>query len=177
MAFPTAPDFPNITVQAGFDYDWYSEVTSYITDLTTYLALITDNDGNIDLGSGNTIEWGSSAKISYVNGKAQIASLEVDNDWTYATLSIGDDLSCEAQAVVSTLTLSGNITIAGYISTTNITDDTVTVAQIAEPDDPPEGDAVMWCSNGTGYGDVGDICIKITEASTKSDTLVDFSAI
>jgi len=47
-----------------------------------------------------------------------------------------------------------------------------------DPDDPDEGHAVMWLSNGSGSGDDGDIMIKITAAgTTKTTTLIDFSAI
>lgn len=49
---------------------------------------------------------------------------------------------------------------------------------LSEPDDPIEGHAVMWMSNGEGSGDEGDIMIKITAGGvTKIYTLVDFSAI
>lgn len=47
----------------------------------------------------------------------------------------------------------------------------------AEPDDPAEGDAVVWRSNGTGAGDAGDLMYKTTEgAVTKTGTVTDFSA-
>lgn len=47
----------------------------------------------------------------------------------------------------------------------------------SDPTDPPEGQHVIWQSDGTGSGDDGDIMIKITAgATTKTITLVDFSA-
>ena len=47
----------------------------------------------------------------------------------------------------------------------------------ADPPNPPEGDTVIWQSDGTGSGDDGDIMMKITSGgSTKTVTLVDFSA-
>ena len=47
----------------------------------------------------------------------------------------------------------------------------------ADPDDPEEGQAVMWMSDGTGSGDDGDIMMKISAGGvTKITTLVDFSA-
>ena len=48
-----------------------------------------------------------------------------------------------------------------------------------DPNDPAEGNAVMWMSDGTGTtGDDGDICVAITAGgSTKKTVLVDFSAI
>lgn len=48
----------------------------------------------------------------------------------------------------------------------------------ADPDDPDEGKAVIWMSDGTGAGDDGDLMCKITAGgATKTGTLVDFSAI
>lgn len=48
----------------------------------------------------------------------------------------------------------------------------------SDPDNPPEGQYVIWMSDGTGTGDDGDILIKITAGgSTKTATLVDFSAV
>ena len=48
----------------------------------------------------------------------------------------------------------------------------------ADPADPAEGKHIIWQSDGTGYGDDGDICIKITAGGvTKTGTLVDFSAL
>ena len=46
-----------------------------------------------------------------------------------------------------------------------------------DPDNPAEGNSVIWMSNGHGSGDDGDIMIKITAGgATKTVTLVDFSA-
>ena len=46
-----------------------------------------------------------------------------------------------------------------------------------EPADPPEGQAVIWVSDGTGDGDDGDLIVKTTAGgSTKSHILNDFSA-
>ena len=46
-----------------------------------------------------------------------------------------------------------------------------------DPDNPAEGNSVIWMSNGNGTGDDGDILIKITAGgATKTVTLVDFSA-
>jgi len=46
-----------------------------------------------------------------------------------------------------------------------------------DPDNPSEGQSVLWMSDGTGTGDDGDVLIKITAGGvTKTVTLVDFSA-
>ena len=47
---------------------------------------------------------------------------------------------------------------------------------IAEPDNPAEGTAIPWMSNGTGLGDEGDIMVKVNVGGTvKYCTLCDFS--
>lgn len=49
--------------------------------------------------------------------------------------------------------------------------------QSSDPNNPAEGSAVIWMSNGVGSGDDGDIMVKITAgATTKTITLIDFSA-
>jgi hypothetical protein len=48
----------------------------------------------------------------------------------------------------------------------------------AAPEDPPEGEAVMWMSDGTGGGSDGDIMIKITAGGvTRVGAFIDFSAL
>lgn len=47
-----------------------------------------------------------------------------------------------------------------------------------DPADPPEGQCVIWQSDGTGSGDDGDLMIKITAGGTTSTgTIVDFSGL
>ena len=47
-----------------------------------------------------------------------------------------------------------------------------------EPDDPEEGAAVIWLTNGSGAGSMGDVMIKITSGGvTKTGTLVNFSTL
>ena len=46
----------------------------------------------------------------------------------------------------------------------------------ADPADPTEGSTVMWMSDGTGYGDDGDLVAKIKAAgTTKTFTVIDFT--
>jgi hypothetical protein len=75
----------------------------------------------------------------------------------------------------TTLGLPGGLEVAGAI----VVDGRIEfIERGADPDDPAEGHAVLWMSDGTGSGDDGDILIKITAGgSTKSATLVDFSAL
>jgi len=52
------------------------------------------------------------------------------------------------------------------------------VERSADPAAPPEGQAYLFLSNGTGSGDDGDIMVKITAGGvTKTGTLVDFSGL
>lgn len=97
-------------------------------------------------------------------------------------LSIDSEIDCEAGAICwlaqndgTTVLLVGSeyanfgLRISGYLSFDELS---------ADPANPPEGQSVMWQSDGTGAGDDGDIMMKITAGgSTKTTTLVDFSAI
>ena len=80
----------------------------------------------------------------------------------------------------------GDLSVTGSLDTVSISGDGTLLLfnllhlqeQSADPDDPPEGMAVLWQSDGTAAGDDGDILIKITAAgSTKTATLVDFSGV
>lgn len=46
-----------------------------------------------------------------------------------------------------------------------------------DPPDPPEGQCVIWVSDGTGTGDDGDLYVKTTAGGTTTAHLLnDFSA-
>ena len=179
MAYPDATDFEAVSNQAGFNRDWLYEVLTGITNINTDLGTnISDQDGNIDLGATKAIKWAATTRISLVSSKVQIANVEIDAGFAPGmALSPSGDVTVDTYADITDLTLSGNLTVVGAIIVNNITDNSITLAQVAEPDDPPDQHSVVWLSNGTGYGDEGDLCMKITETTTKSKTLVDFSAI
>lgn len=47
----------------------------------------------------------------------------------------------------------------------------------SEPSDPADGQAVIWLTDGTGFGDDGDVCVKVNVGGTvKSAVLFDYSA-
>ena len=47
----------------------------------------------------------------------------------------------------------------------------------SDPDNPQNNNSVIWLSDGTGSGDIGDLMVKITVSGvTKTITLIDFSA-
>jgi len=157
-------------------------------------GMITDGSGggfHLDAGGGDTtnyathsrvgigIEFGSVSKLTWSGTNVEVDYLEVlDDPWTFGTLAPAGDCTVSNDATVDvggTLTLSGNLSVVGVIEVDTITGTSFTIAQIPEPSDPPDEHAVMWCSNGTGIGDVGDIMVKIQHGSVvKSTTLVNF---
>ena len=59
-----------------------------------------------------------------------------------------------------------------------ITQDAIGYDRVAmpEPLDPPDGSTITWLSNGTGFGDAGDIIRKTNSGGVKTVTLYDHSA-
>lgn len=171
--------FPAVVNSTDFDLIMYNRIVDGITDMTVALAAVCDQDGNISLAAAKAIEWGSVSKLTWSAAKVQVDRLEVASPWTYGTLAPTGDCTVSNDATIGagcTFTLSNNLVVAGVVRVPLITDSSFTIEQIAEPDDPPDDEAVMWCSNGTGVGDVGDIMIKIQSGSVvKNKTLVDFA--
>jgi hypothetical protein len=77
--------------------------------------------------------------------------------------------------------LDGNVTVPDgktFTAETTYTDILNLKAQSTDPADPPNGETVIWMSDGTGLGDEGDFMMKITVSGvTKTIILVDYSAI
>jgi len=83
--------------------------------------------------------------------------------------------------------IKGDVTVTGNVNAATLSGDGTTMffsniylqEVSADPDDPPEGMAVIWMTDGTGAaGDDGDVFLKITAGgSTKTATLADFSAL
>lgn len=177
MSFLNSP-FPAVVNTTDFDLEMYNRICDGLTDLTAYYSGISDTDGNITLGASDTINW-PSASFSWSSSKVQTVNLAIlENDWSYGTLTppgnanITGDINVDSGA---SMTLSGNLSITGKIDVNTVTGASMTIEQVAEPDDPEEGKGVLWCSNGTGAGDVGDIMVKINYSTTvKTTTLVDF---
>lgn len=171
-------DFPPSTNAAKADLIMYNRIVDGITDMTAALASISDQSGNISLAAAKAIQWGSVSKITWSAAKVQIDYLEVPTPFTFGDLSVGTDIvisnDLTFDGVNHKLTLSGNLVVSGVINGYGESD-TIEMAQIAEPDDPENHHCVMWCSNGTGTGDVGDIMLKIQSYTVvKTKTLVNF---
>ena len=89
--------------------------------------------------------------------------------WMLWFMSVWNTIKKEASPTFANLTLTGDMTVAGYIGGGE---------KSADPADPAEGRYVIWQSDGTGSGDDGDIMIKVSAGgATKTATLVDFSAV
>jgi len=179
MSFLSSP-FPAVTNQADFDLIMYNRIVDAITDMAAVIPVVFDPSGDIKLAASKGIKFGGVTKLSFSTPDVLIDRLEVlDDPWTTAgAVSPGGDCTVSNDATLEntrTLALGGNLTITGIIDVDVVTGASFTIAQIAEPGDPPDEKAVLWCSNGTGIGDVGDIMVKIQHGSViKSTTLVDF---
>lgn len=177
--YPDAPDFPT-------GYDWlapgqeaYDVIAAYIEDMTTDAIRLLDNDGNIRLYSGKGIGWEDTIKIILASGEIQITDLQLSGYLTAEDTTV-TTLETATLEVKQDLTVSTDITVSGTISNGSAPAVRVwhELTEAAEPDDPADNCAVIWLSNGTGYGDQGDLCAKVTEGGGTTDfTIVDFSGL
>jgi len=76
-------------------------------------------------------------------------------------------------------TLEGNWSLGGFNLTNGGSGTFATISlleQSSNPDAPADGQAVIWLSDGSGYGDAGDVMIASTTSSvTRYGTLFDYS--
>jgi len=120
-------------------------------------------------GSNGIIDYVSGYHGTLTNGASIIDELGVPSDRvesikTNTSGSVGIGLSSPQ----SPLHVFGETTLEGALKIRE---------RLYDPDDPSEGETVIWMSNGEGSGSDGDIMIKITAGGvTKTVTLVDFSA-
>lgn len=123
----------------------------------------------------NESEWADGAAIRVY----QVGAATADKVPTKMELHTRDtDGSANDWQV--TLAPDGNVGIlVRYPSTRLDVNGAITVRELSsEPDDPDEGAAVLWMSDGHGPTGDGDILMKITaNGSTKTTTLVDFSGV
>lgn len=141
-------------------------------------------DGGIIVGDGSNfvLETGATARTSLgaaASGDVTASGLTVATDRLLGRDTAGTGAIEEIPLQTNLTFSSGYLDLASQISVTvyNVQSYIQFQEQSSDPGDPPEGQARMWQSDGTGAGDDGDIMIKITAgATTKTVTLVDFSA-
>lgn len=171
--------FPAVVNTTDFDLIMYNRIVDAITDMAAVIPVLFDSSGDLKLGASKAIKFGTVSKISWDGSNVLIDRLKITSAWNALGIAPGGDCTVSNDATMETartLTLSGNLSVAGAIEVDTVTGSTFTLAQIAEPDDPADEHSVMWCSNGTGAGDVGDIMLKIQHGGVvKSTTLVDFA--
>ena len=84
------------------------------------------------------------------------------------------------QSIIGDISITGNVDASGYTgSGDQLFFSAIHLQEVSvDPDNPPEGMAVLWMSDGTGSGDDGDIMMKVTAgASTGTATIVDKSSL
>ena len=106
----------------------------------------------------------------------------IDNTLTTATVTSFGALSLSAGGVESISMqpgFGGTINLNGpAVGNAIYASMFLGLSSYGEPGDPGAGKAVIWMSNGTGFGDLGDVCMTINDGTTtKSVILVDFSAL
>lgn len=176
--YPTAPGFPTMYEWDNPGEEAYDVFASYFEDITTDLVALIDGAGNIELAATKSV-YINSVELMDISG----------GEINFYDLSITADLFA-VSAAITTLTVTDDMEVTGDFGMSGTHDAAVTgtVAMYVrrdymifgdedEPANPANDDSVAWLSTGTGYGDAGDLCIKITEGgSTKSATLADYSA-
>jgi len=172
-------DFENITTAAGCDLACYNRITNSITDMAAAMASISDNAGSLSLDANKVITWAGIATISWSASKVQVDYLSIESPWEYGSLTVSGNyavLQDFTQSASTTLTISGAITIVGKVDVETVTGSSITLEQVAEPDDPADdGTTILWCSNGTGVGDAGDIMSKTKWGTVKTGTVMNFA--
>lgn len=137
-------------------------------------------------GSGNQILDGRTAVVGSVVAQLQLR-------WNGNIIGLirgvtGDDTTNEDEGDIAFLTAAsgslaehmrltqeGNLGVGGETSPAtelHVAGALTFTERTAEPSDPAEGDGVMWLSNGTGFGDDGDICAKSNPAGTVRKNIV-----
>ncbi len=105
----------------------------------------------------SAVAWTFDSENSFVTPGALLLDLQ---NGTVSKATIDKDGS---------MALNGALSINGQLSTVELS---------ADPPDPPEGQCVLWQSDGTGSGADGDIMIKITAGGgTKTASFIVFATL
>jgi len=178
ITYPDDPEFPLGHEDVPWGTDLYNVITSYIEDMTIDVNRLIDHDGSLDIYESYGIKWDGTERISIIDDEIHVTALQVNsglvvNTASFATLTVTSRLS-----VIDDLYMNGNMAVSATITVPYAERDVYTLTQAAAPASPAEDHAVIWYSNGTGYGDQGDLCVIITEsATTKTFTITDYSGL
>ena len=185
--FPETPQFPVGNEDSPTGTDLYDAIKDYITALTTEVDTNSpdylDGSGNIEIAAARDILWDSVVRISIVGGEIKVTALQINVEFVVDALTLTGLLTCTGDLIVggdlggAPTYFNGTIALTGSV-TGDVFRDVSELTQAAEPGDPADDEAVFWISNGTGYGDAGDFCCKITEGGGTTDfTISDYSAL
>jgi hypothetical protein len=132
-----------------------------------------DEDGLIDLDGGGT-ELDSSG---VTNGQLLIGNSTGNVFGLAAITGTSNQITVTNGASSITLSAPQDLAAASDPTFDNLTVDTVIFSeQSSNPDEPTEGKAVIWMSDGTGFGYDGDVMIASTAGGVaKYGTLFDHS--
>lgn len=146
--------------------------------MVTDANLVFDHEGNIKIGASYGIKWDGTMRIALSVGEIEFTSLLITTSLTGTAIILTNCAISGDIDVMDDLTISGNASVSGTTSCDYVLRDIYKLTAASEPGGPADDNAVIWLSNGTGYGDNLDLCCKTTEGgSTTSHTIVDFSAI
>ncbi len=178
--YPAAPGFPAGHKDIPWGEDLYTAISAYIPAMVTDANLIFDHEGNIELGAAYGIKWDTTTRISLSGGEIAFTSLSITTALIGTAITLTNCAVTGDIDVTDRLTISagGNASVTGSTTCDYVLRDIYDLTSAAEPSDPADDNAVLWLSNGTGYGDNLDFCCKTTEGSgTNSFTIIDFSAL
>ena len=178
-SYPTAPSFPTAADDIIVNDDLYGVMTSYIEDISSDLATVTDEDGNIDLAAAKWIEWDGNKTIWSDSGTITVDDLKVTTELRITGEYTGTDTTVTDHVDITTyldITSGASVSVGGTITCDYVQRNYHIFNEATAPGNPANDYAVFWMDDG-GVG-LGDFMVKITEGgSTKTATLLDWSAL
>jgi len=134
----------------------------------------TDEDGDIDQVAG-----GTELDTSGVTNGQLIIGNSTGNVWALGNLTgTSNRITVTNGAGSITLSAPQDINTGASPTFSGLNLDTLTLLeQSSNPAEPADGKSVIWMSDGTGYGDTGDVMIATNSGGiAKYGTLFDYSA-
>jgi len=178
MTYPTLTDYIESHREFHPDQDAYDDITEAIVGLLADIGTVCDLYGSIELGATKGIYWSGFQGIGISGGEIQFTDLDVTSELIVDDCILNTATVTGDVLVVNDASGAASFTVSGSVTQDVVERDSFTFSIAAEPGDPAEDTAIIWLSNGTGYGDLGDLCAKITEAAaTTSFTLTDYSGL